>query len=199
MKKCLKASLLCLLLYSNIYTYMFEKPFNWNRKKNSYCTQILLLLHNFNCIFRKFTTRIIIKYKNTTSKENSHFTLQLLFFYFFTPFSHTKYTSSLRSKKNACESKIRPKHFPRKITAIIMGIHKSPFLFLQCLKITKKSSSKIPKLFSKNYFEFQGKNATIHHSENLFLFLFFSNIVPSSSDLTKIINWVLTSPTFWKN
>ena len=176
MKKCLKASLLCLLLYSNIYTYMFEKPFNWNRKKNSYCTQILLLLHNFNCIFRKFTTRIIIKYKNTTSKENSHFTLQLLFFYFFTPFSHTKYTSSLRSKKNACESKIRPKHFPRKITAIIMGIHKSPFLFLQCLKITKKSSSKIPKLFSKNYFEFQGKNATIHHSENLFLFLFFQTL-----------------------
>jgi len=144
-------------------------------KKKSYCTQILLLLHNFNCIFRKFTTRIIIKYKNTTSKENSHFTLQLLFFYFFTPFSHTKYTSSLRSKKNACESKIRPKHFPRKITAIIMGIHKSPFLFLQCLKITKKSSSKIPKLFSKNYFEFQGKNATIHHSENLFLFLFFKH------------------------
>lgn len=157
MKKCLKASLLCLLLYSNIYTYMFEKPFNWNRKKNSYCTQILLLLHNFNCIFRKFTTRIIIKYKNTTSKENSHFTLQLLFFYFFTPFSHTKYTSSLRSKKNACESKIRPKHFPRKITAIIMGIHKSPFLFLQCLKITKKIIVKNPKPIFKKLFQVSRK------------------------------------------
>merc|ERR1712029_1321674 len=95
---------------------------------------------------------IIIKYKKTTSKENSHFTLQL-FFSIFLPLSLTLNThlpSDL--KKNACESKIRPKHFPRKITAIIMGIHKSPFLFLQCLKITKKIIVKNPKTIFKKLF-----------------------------------------------
>merc|ERR1712029_1314136 len=95
----------------------------------------------------------------------------LLFSYFFSIFLPLSLTLNTHlpsdPKKNACESKIRPKHFPRKITAIIMGIHKSPFLFLQCLKITKKIVKNSKTIFKK-LFQVSRKNATIHHSENLF-------------------------------
>jgi len=86
----------------------------------------------------------------------------LLFSYFFSIFLPLSLTLNTHLpsdlKKNACESKIRPKHFPRKITAIIMGIHKSPFLFLQCLKITKKNHrQKFQNYFQKIISNFKEK------------------------------------------
>jgi len=157
MKKCLKASLLCLLLYSNIYTYMFEKPFNWNRKK-------IPIVHKYYYYYTIltvfFASSLLVSSSNIKTPLLKKIPI-LLFSYFFSIFLPLSLTLNTHLpsdlKKNACESKIRPKHFPRKITAIIMGIHKSPFLFLQCLKITKKIIVKNPKTIFKKLFQVSRK------------------------------------------
>merc|ERR1712029_1219068 len=102
----------------------------------------------------------------------------LLFSYFFSIFLPLSLTLNTHLpsdlKKNACESKIRPKHFPRKITAIIMGIHKSPFLFLQCLKITKKIIVKNPKTIFKKLFQVSRKKCdNSPFRKSVFILFFF--------------------------